>query len=81
MQLTMKPILLILTAATLLSGVRYNSIYLGNDVASEKGTQDIAVQISSDGTVTVWIGAKVPELHDPWGKDVILRRVVTNKRR
>ncbi len=48
-------------------------IYLGDDV-SQENPKIIAVSISTEGIVKVWIGAKIPLL-DKNGKEVFVKRV------
>jgi hypothetical protein len=57
------------------AGEHLNGIYLGADVSSIDGKNDIAVQIREDGTVLVYIGALVPGIRDKQGKEVRVRRV------
>ena len=68
-----------LAAFTAFAGENLNSIYLGEDVGSMNGAHLTAVQIDSAGTVTIYIGALVPGLHDAAGREVRVRRVFTVK--
>ena len=70
-----------LLACSLIGGERLGGIYLGDTVGPINGAgQDIAVWISYDGTVNVFMGAHVPSIHTPDGGEVYVRKVIVVRR-